>query len=493
MSKFNKNTNTLKTTNLAGGSAYKITDLKLKLALYVLTSFVNEKKFYMDNTKEIVSTIQKVLDIDPKFVANLAIYARKEMYLRSVSHVLICELAKHPQGKKYVRQTIKEAVLRVDDMTEILALYINKYGKPIPNSLKKGLADAFHKFDEYQLAKYNRDGAVKLKDLVALTNPSPKINGVVSDSRYELIGKVYNDSLQTPETWEVILSANDGRSKKEKWEYLIDSKKLGYMATLRNLRNILEVCDSEHVDKVLNYITNENAIKNSMQLPMRFYVAYREIENSAVGSSKVLNAIETALELSASNIPLLKGKTFLVADVSGSMNHKLSEKSTITYKNIGTLLMAIAHKFCEDAITSVFAQDFKVINVSSRNGAISNMNTFERINVGYSTYLYKALQYLVDNRILVDRIIVFSDMQCYADDYYGIGVQSLLEKYKKEVNPNVFLHSIDLASYDGTTQFHPSRRINLISGWNDKILTYISLVEQGENKLVDDINNYFFK
>ena len=135
MSKFNS-TNTMKTANLSGHEAYKMRD-KDKLVTQVLTSLFNEEKYYGDNSKDILDTVQRVIKEEPKFVANLCIYARKEMHLRTISHVLLGELAKANEGKQYVRKAINKIVERADDMTEILACYINTYGKPIPNSMKK--------------------------------------------------------------------------------------------------------------------------------------------------------------------------------------------------------------------------------------------------------------------------------------------------------------------------------------------------------------------
>jgi hypothetical protein len=44
----------------------------------------------------------------------------------------------------------------------------------LPAQMRKGLARAFGKFDEYQLAKYDRDGVVKLRDVLRLARPKPK-------------------------------------------------------------------------------------------------------------------------------------------------------------------------------------------------------------------------------------------------------------------------------------------------------------------------------
>lgn len=173
MSKFNS-TATIKTTNKSGHVAYGMTD-KEKLVTQVLTSFFNEKKFYGDNSNEMQETIKRVIKEDPKFIANLAVFARREYNMRSVSHVLTAYLAHEVEGKPYTKETVNAVSLRGDDVTEIMACYLNLFGKPIPNSLKKGISKVLQRFDEYTLAKYKGSGKeVKMRDLLCLCRPTPK-------------------------------------------------------------------------------------------------------------------------------------------------------------------------------------------------------------------------------------------------------------------------------------------------------------------------------
>lgn len=216
MAKFNK-TATNKTVNKDGHVAYKMTD-KSKLVTQVLCSFMNEQKYYGDNSKEIIETAKRVAAADPQFLSNLAVFARREFNMRSVAHVLTAILANVPEGKPYVRSTVKGVSLRGDDVTEIMSFYLATFGKPVPNSLKKGIADVMNGFDAYTLAKYKGDGhAVKMRDLLCLCRPKPQ-----TKEQEELFKLCLEGNLEIPETWETELSANNGLSKKEKWEKVID-------------------------------------------------------------------------------------------------------------------------------------------------------------------------------------------------------------------------------------------------------------------------------
>ncbi|OOM71487.1 hypothetical protein CLPUN_49540 [Clostridium puniceum] len=476
MSKFNIFKNTTK--NIEGHVALKM-ELKEKLITEVLTSFFNEGKFYGDNSLEIVNDLRKVIKIDPKFVANLAIYARKEIHLRSISHVMVSELAYDVQGKKYIRRVLNQVVERVDDMAEILSYYLNIYGKLIPNSSKKGLGDYFLRFDEFSLAKYNSAKEIKLKDIVNLVHPKPNNN-----EQSKMFKRLLEDNLEIPFTWEIMLSSEG--NNKSTWEKLIESNKLGYMAILRNLRNIIKA-NPDNINKVYEVLESENRVKKSKQLPFRYYSAFNGLSHEGVGTSKIYDVLETAIRYSTSNIERLSGKTFISTDVSGSMSNRVSQKSDMTCAEIGTLLMSIANSICHEAITSTFDTSFKLTSLATKNGIIANAKFIKPTWGG--TDLSLPIRYLLQNKIYVDRIVLLSDNEINSG--YDRVCQIYINQYRKKVNPNVWIHAIDLLGY-GTQQFK-GEKVNIIAGWNEKILEFIPNVEKGLDTIKEKIENYYFK
>ena len=240
--------------------------------------------------------------------------------------------------------------LRGDDVTEIMACYLDLFGKPIPNALKKGIADAMQGFDEYTLAKYKGEGkAVKMRDLLCLCRPTPK-----NDAQSDLWKRLLNNELQTPITWETQLSANGNNAAT--WESLIESGKVGYMAQLRNLRNILNANPS-NINKVFDYLQNPEAVKRSRQLPFRFLAAYKEVAD--IGGSRVLDVLENAVDASIANLPKLPGTTVIAVDTSGSMSSAISAKSSIRCCEIAMLLGMIANRICENSHFYTFDTEIK--------------------------------------------------------------------------------------------------------------------------------------
>ncbi|MFN8354812.1 MAG: TROVE domain-containing protein [Spirosomataceae bacterium] len=495
--KFNfLNQKKVETVNHAGAKAYRLTPA-LELYTSVVTSTLSDN-FY-EKADDRLARIQALIrQNDPQFVAKLAVYAREKMYLRSMPLVLVTELAKIHQGDNLVSRAVGRVVNRADEITELLAYYqvanarkgtkkLNRLSKQI----QKGLAEAFNKFDEYQFSKYNRDSAaVKLRDALFLVHPKAK-----NEAQQAIFDRIAKDELATAQTWETTLSAvgqNDFESETEKleakthaWEQLILEGKLGYMALLRNLRNIIEAnVSQEAIEKVCATLSNAHAVANSKQLPFRFLSAYRELRGLPHGNiAKVLSALELAVQHSAANIRGFDASTKVViaADVSGSMQRIISPKSTVQNFDIGLMLAMLLQNRCENVVTGMFGDRWKIINMP-KNNILANVMEFHRREgeVGYSTNGHLVVQDLIDRRQIVDKVMIFTDCQLW-NSRGGNPISVAWKKYKS-IAPNARLYLFDLAGY-GTTpiQTIDNQGVFLTAGWSDKIFDILAAIEDGSN------------
>ncbi|KOY87394.1 ribonucleoprotein [bacterium 336/3] len=496
--KFNKNTQGTNTiTNHEGEKAYKLTPA-MELYSAVVTSSLSDQ-FYEKNDAKVARIKELIAKNDPLFVAKLAVYARKQMNLRSVPLVLAVELAKVHAGDQLVSKMISQIIGRADEITEILAYYqmanardgMKKLGK-LSKQVQKGVANAFNSFDEYQFAKYNRVTEIKLRDALFLVHPKAK-----DEAQQAIFDKIVKDELETPYTWEVELSVlgQKGFDKKEdrdaafkaKWEELIDSGKVGYMATLRNLRNILEAQVSQaHIEKVTNYLSNEKAVQNSKQLPFRFLSAYRELQGVvSVHTTTILNALENAVQVSASNI---KGfdkdtKVLLACDVSGSMQSPISKNSKVQNYDIGLVLAMLFQNACKSVITGMFGDTWKAINVPQKN-ILANVMEFRKREgeVGYSTNGYLVIKDLIARKLVMDKVMMFTDCQMWNSNFSGETIPALWKEYKK-IAPNAQLYLFDLAGYGQMPLNVVNKDTFLIAGWSDKVFEVLEAIENGETAI----------
>lgn len=500
--------------NLAGGQSYSLSP-ELDLYSRVCTMGLADK-FYKSEDDQMQELIHLIKRNTPSFVAKLAIYAREKMYLRSIPMVLAVELAKIHRGDQLVSRTVSRVIKRADEITEILAYYQKANGRDgqtkklnkLSNQIKKGVREAFQdgRFDEYQFAKYNRGTEVKFRDAMFLTHPKPQ-----DKAQKLLFDKIVNDQLEVPYTWEVEMSNKDNLDKRQVWEQLIESNRLGYMALMRNIRNFLKEGVSErHIKMVCETIADQDKVLKSKQLPFRYLSAYRalveptgrwgsyrgDVPDFVKGSpyvTRLIEALETAISYSVANLPLFGSDNVLCAtDVSGSMITPLNPRSSVQYFDVGALLCMIAKKASLNSCAGMFGNTFKTIQVG--NQILNNVQEIYKREgeVGYSTNGYKVLEWAQGHNQGFDRIMMFTDCQLYNSGRSRYSnddrINGMWKNYKAKY-PNAKLYLFDLAGYGaGVPVEMCDNDVHLIAGWSDKVFDILHRIEQGQSA-VDEINS----
>jgi 60 kDa SS-A/Ro ribonucleoprotein len=505
---------------LSGGQGFKMTP-EMELYTIVCASLLTPT-YYVPDTNDQINRIKSLIrKVDPVFVAQLAVYAREQMYLRTIPMVLTVELAKCHRGDNLLRRLSGRVIQRADEITELLSYYVKannlqpkfikaKGGHSIEkkiyklsNQLRKGIADSFFKFDEYQFAKYNRANEIKLRDALFLTHPKPR-----TQAQKELFEKIAQDTLETPYTWETQMSkaGQDGKDKKIVWQELIDSGRMNYMAMMRNLRNFLETGVSKsHIEKVAERLANADQVRKSKQLPFRFLTAYRGIGGapemrsywgaqtnmgSRVNSPHtgiLLDALEKAVKVSIENIPSLKGtKALIASDTSGSMQRPISEKSSIQTFDIGILLGLLVKSTSSDSVFGVFGDRWKPLTNTPIEDILGATNRAHKKEgeVGYGTHGFRVLEWALSKKRHFDKIMFFTDGQMYGRHSQDLrNIDEKWVRYKTLVNPEAKLYLFNLQGY-GETPFDLRRNDTyLISGWSDKVFTMMDSIEKGEEAL----------
>jgi 60 kDa SS-A/Ro ribonucleoprotein len=510
------------TVNHEGAKAFTLS-AEMELYTAVVTWSLNDS-FYEKDEARLNRLRQLIAACNPVFVGKLAVYARTKMHMRSVPLLLVTQLAKLHCGDDLVARVTDGVIGRADEITELLACYqtLNprtgtKKLNHLSKQLQKGLQAAFNRFDEYQFAKYNRDGDIKLRDALFLVHPRAK-----DDAQQVLFNKIVNGDLQTPYTWETELSAlgqlnfdsEEARvlAFRAKWEELIDSGKLGYMALLRNLRNIQQAGVSyAHFKKVCTRLADADEVARAKQFPFRYLAAYREVLNagedvSAPGilqrlntlltgnqgyTGELLDALEKAVQASAANIKGFNENTrvLLACDVSGSMQKPVSAKSKILLYDVGLMLAMLLQSRCKNVEVGMFGDSWKTITVP-RNHILGNVQEFYRREgeVGYATNGYLVINDLLKRHIKMDKVFMFTDCQLWnSASTTGDHIQPLWLRYKAAVSPNAKLYLFDLQGYGQAPLQILHNNVYLVAGWSDKVFEVLAALENGGSAL-DAIN-----
>lgn len=418
-----------------------------------LASLLWEDSYYLDGKTHAELIRETLPKVSAQTVSMLAVEARAKQKLRHLPLFLVRELARRkgaPAG--LISDTLFNVIQRADELAEFLALYWqDDKEQPISAQVKKGLARAFQKFDEYALAKYNRDGAIKLRDVLFLTHPKPK-----DDIQAALWKKLAANELEVPVTWETQLSAGDKKTTEEKkalWTSLIEQNQLGALAVLRNLRNMQECGVNPALIK-----RAINTMKTERVLPFRF-----------IAAAKYAPALEPELEEAMlkclAGQPKLSGKTALVIDTSPSMwMAKVSAKSEMDRFEAAAALAILAREVCEQVAVYAFNQQGYV--VPPRNGfGLRDALEKTKGNASYGGYAVE-----MANRDGYDRIIVLTD-----GEWHMIGGNETGDA--KRVSPAPLTGRAYMINVANSQNGVGYGKWHSIDGWSESIIDYIREAE----------------
>ncbi len=493
-------------TNHQGGEGYKY-DAKSELVAILATGFDNT--YYeklTDRETRFKNLIVELAKKEPEFVAKALVYARTVMGQRSVTHfgavALTPALSGRTVARRFFAKRDKKAnkggiVFRLDDILEIVACYQHfNPGKPLPNSMKKGFKAALEAADAYELAKYQgKNRSVSLVDVVNLVHPTP------SETMQETFKQLMSGNLKqfntvedknTKAGQEVAAKVKAGtitkaqaevelkEAKESNYAELIKTRKIGYLALLRNLRNILNTTNNASLIKeACEILTDQKLIKQSLVFPHQIDIAL-EVLIQEVGASKArpfIAACDKAYELAIPNLTELfsHGRTAVVFDSSGSMstsiklaNKQLGSKSAI--EKAALVAATLAKGIGADVYH--FANYTEAIKYNPMDSVNTLKNQFlaKQGAVGYGTAFDSIFKTIGKN---YDRVFVISDMQG----------NSLLERnaYK-----NMHVYSIDITGY-GTTMFKPGNQVYQLYGYTAEMYEMVKRVELDPKAIIKAI------
>jgi hypothetical protein len=405
-----------------------------QLKRLTLASMLWENQFYLDGKTHAELVRELVAKVAPQKVSALALEARTKFKLRHIPLLLARELARHG---KLQAQALTDVIQRPDEMSEFMSIYWQEGKSAVSNQVKKGLAACFNKFNEYQLAKWNKNShAIKLRDVMFLSHPKPQ-----NAEQTALFQRIASDQLETPDTWETQLSS--GADKCGTFTRLMTEKKLGALAFLRNLRNMR---DSGVADSLIREYAS--TVDVSRVLPFRYIAAARIVPQYE-------DMLETMMFRSLATHQKIPGKTVLVIDVSGSMfGSKVSEKSDLDRFDAAAALAMLCREVCEQV--EIYSFSNLAVLVPPRRGfalreAISNSQHHSGTQLGSAMNQIHA-------KSSYDRCIVFTDEQSYdrPGAPRGKGYVVNVATYQHGINHGAWLE---------------------INGFSEAIIDYIQAVE----------------
>jgi len=421
--------------------------------------------------------VMEALDYNPEATLQWAVTLRRDEFIRTTPQVILVMAANHPKvkGTGLIRKYAPGVIARMDEPAVQLAYQLDRFGKPIPNALKRAWADAFNKTGEYQLSKYRMENRiVKTVDVVNMAF------GKGAYGFENAVGKLVRNELSLGngyQTWESIRSGGGS------WEEAI--KVMGHMALLRNIRNLVSA--KAPTELWLKKLVATAA--GGKQLPFR-YLSAHNANREAPGH--VLDAIEECMEISVGNLPTFNGRSLVLTDNSGSTHGgSVSELSTMSVAQIGNLMGVLTGMVSDEGVMGIFGDKLEYLPVRKKASIMDQTNEATRIgkNIGGGTEngVWLALDDAIRNKKHWDNIFIYSDMQAGHGGLYGknskdyrkyclgtryIDVPLLIHDYRAKVNPKVNVFLVQTAGYEDTLLPEYYDRTYIIGGWSGNILKF---------------------
>lgn len=487
MSKFNTNKESNKAISYEGGETYN-KNLVEDYLNNLFSSFV-EGGFYECQQKKmdrfLYLTTKVESQLGNEFLAKTSVFARNELGMRSASQLI----AGYLNDKKFdnKRAYYRNFCHRPDDVAEIFGA-IDMMGQKRSHATVRGCGDYIAKLNEYQLGKYKMLGKeYNMYDLINITHT--KSSSVNSFMRGE---------IESPDTWEVkIDTAKTDIERAKEWIRLVEEDKLGYIALLRNLNNILDAISITGIDglpliedKIISKLTNEASIKKSLVYPYQIYCAYKNIKTHPF---MIDNALDKAFRIACGNMEKFDGKSVIIFDVSDSMNQCISYRSNITIKEVGACYAAALY-ISQDCDFVKFSDNAKSCSYNKIDNIFSIIKRMcKNESLGYGTHIRTAFAELKEH---YNRIFIVSDMQTMSgQDPFGwpcLYKTSGIANYNNycQVYGDTKCYSFDLGNYKTQCANPNNRNVHLVTALNDNMFKFLHLLENNQN-IVDYIQKNF--
>lgn len=486
MPKFNEiQKSTRKATSYEGGQVYT-KGLEDEWVNMLFSCMLNDA--YYESSEDVqtryIDLTKRMIDKHgAKFVGKAAHFSRNVLGMRSISELTAAILNDVQFDGK--RQFFAKYFHRPDDIGEVFGAVDSLCGKR-SHALIRGAKDYLEKLDAYHVAKYPMNKRqYNMHDIINLTH-----------AKSDVLDKYQKGILESPDTWEVRISTASEENRESEWKRLVEQKKLGYLALIRNLRNIFKcsfATDLWSREHLIPQILNKDAIEKSLVFPYQIYVAWSSAAENGLLPMSVELALSDAFMLATDNMPMLEGDSLIVIDVSGSMQCKFGgPRSTVTISEASAVYAAallMANRVGNVDIIK-FGTNFERFDSYKRYGNVFKLIKAMQDNsgLGYGTEITPVFRKLKKH---YERIFLFSDMQvmgCFWSMNGEVSSQEAFRKYEEDYG-NTTLYSFDLGNYH-TQLVSPSERIVYITALTDLVFKAISMMEDEGKSLIDVIREY---
>lgn len=477
------------TINEAGGLAYR-RDPRAALALFAGTGCLSNT-FYSDAASQLEQVLALSEQVEPGFVARVAVYARQKAHMKDMP-VLLLALLSLRDPDAFARAFPKVIDNGRQLRTFVQIMRSGQVGRRSLGSLPKRLVRQWvQQAPAETLVRAAIGQQPSLADVIRMVHPKPADAG--REALYAWIVGRPHEAAKLPallQAYEAFKQAPVGTPPDLPFQYFstlsLDTAQwsaLARNASWQQLRMNLNTFarhgvfgDEAMVQAVAVKLRDPAQIRRSRVLPYQLMMAYHAASDLPL---PILEALQDAMEVATASVPVLQGRVVVAVDVSGSMQSPVTgyRKGATTAArcvDVAALIAACVLRGQPQAQVLPFDTEVRHIRVNPRDSVMTLARQLA-INGG-GTAVSSPLKYLNAKRAQVDLLVLVSDNESWRDTRGGNGTATMREwETLKQRCPQARLVCIDLQPYT-SSQTVQREDVLHIGGFSDAVFDLLGQV-----------------
>jgi 60 kDa SS-A/Ro ribonucleoprotein len=494
--------------NLAGGKAYEMSK-EHQLAQYAVTGCMTST-FYASATSQLDQVLELCKDLDSKYVAQVAIYAREKGFMKDIP-ALLCAILASRGAEEF--KTVFPRVINTGKMLKNFVQIIRSGvtgRKSFGTRIKKAIQNWLNEVPEFRLLEAYIGNDPSLADVIKMVHPKPL--GYEREAFFAwVIGKDYDDevfplsecpenripitnlppitksyvdykknkTLPVPEVPFQMLTSLDMGAK----EWAQVALNSGWHMVRMNLNTFARhgvYQEAGLTEAIAKKLVDKEAIAKAKVFPYQLMTAYLNANEEL--PFEIKEALQDALEISLHNVPKFDNPAVVCVDVSGSMGSPVTgQRGTATSKmrciDVAGLMGAAIFKQNPKSGVVAFAEDVVRTNLNPRDSVMTTARQLASFHGG-GTNCAAPLARMIQSNIRCDLVIYVSDNESWMGQggltlHRSTNMMYLWNQYKVN-NPNAKLVCIDITP-NATSQAIERKDILNIGGFSDNVFTMIDL------------------
>jgi 60 kDa SS-A/Ro ribonucleoprotein len=469
--------------------AYALTP-KHALAQYAATGCLSAT-FYAGASEQLAKVLELCEKVEPVFVAKTAVYARERGLMKDMPALLLAVLA-----AKDVR-LLAAVFARVVDNGKMLRNFVQivRSGaagrKSFGSAPKRLVREWFDARDEASVFRASVGQQPSFADILKMVHPKPR--NAEREALYGyLLGRAF-DVESLPEVvrrFEAFKAGERGEVPDVPFQMLTAltlgtaewtaiARRAPWQMTRMNLNTFARHGVFEQpglAELVARRLADPEQVKKARVFPYQLMVAYTTTDERV--PEVVRNALQDALEVAIENVPRVEGKTYICADVSGSMQspvtgYRKGATTAVRCVDVAALVAAAFVRRNPSARVIPFEHDVVALRLNPRDSVLTNAQKLASVGGG-GTNCSAPLRLLNEHKVEGDLVVYVSDNESWVDASAGRGTATMREwaAFKRR-NPRARMVCIDVQPY-GTVQAAEQEDVLNVGGFSDQVFELVA-------------------